>query len=87
MNRHCKIKKTFSVNAEQFLENHKMSAAADRQKFRKSLYNAEQKRFPPFHNYFSSLFLKTFIMDIISMIIPQRITIGAANSLLKSNMA
>ena len=41
MNGHGKIEKALRIDAEQFPENHEMSAAADRQKFRKTLNNTE----------------------------------------------
>ena len=41
MNRHRKIEKALRIDAEQFPENHEMSAAADRQEFRKSLNDTE----------------------------------------------
>ena len=41
MNRYRKIEKVLRIDAEQFPENHEMSAAADRQKFRKSLNDTE----------------------------------------------
>ena len=41
MNGHGKIEKTLRIDAEQFPENHEVSAAADRQKFCKSLNDTE----------------------------------------------
>ena len=56
MHRDREVQEALGVNSEQLLENHEMSAAADRKKFRKTLDNAENQSLPPFHNLFLPLF-------------------------------
>ena len=86
MHKHLEHKVFRRLDAEKFAAYHKMAAAADRKKLRKSLNQTENYTFIPFHTY-SSFVFQTFIIATISMIMPSTITTGAATSLLKSNMA
>ena len=83
------IKKALSVNPEQGLENHKMTAAADRQELCKPLHYAQHECFPQLHHFSSLSFLSrnspAIAMPITTM--PASITSGAATSLRALNIA
>ena len=86
MHGHLEDEISRSLDAQDLPSYRQMTAAADRQELRQSLDQPQQQSLPPVH-FFVSFPRKTPMMATTSTTMPARITIGAATSRRKSNIA